>query len=88
MSLESGRVKRSKAYCMEFFSIFFVVSRYSVSFGGFLWNTTLFMDDLPLLRVVNTPKVGEIRFQAHLFWPMSRSRGLPSPALLLGSLPV
>ena len=66
-----------------------VVSRYSVSAGGNLWKTTLDIDDLPLLLcVVSTTSGGMAKFGCYLRWPMSKSRGLPSPVLLFGILPV
>ena len=35
---------------MSSFTIWFVLSRKSVSFGDILWNTTFWIDDLPLLQ--------------------------------------
>lgn len=66
MSLYGTETKRRRTYCIEFFSIFFVVSRYSVSFGGFLWNTTLFMEDFPLLEMVRLMSLARLK-QTDLF---------------------
>jgi hypothetical protein len=48
------------------FMIFVVLSRKSVSFGDILWNTTFWIEDLPLLRRYimdgkHTLLVGDIR---------------------------
>jgi len=49
-----GLTKRGReTHCIESFWIRAVDSRNSVSFGGILWNTTLEMDDFPLLLLVS-----------------------------------
>lgn len=73
---------------MDSFLIRVVVSRYSVSLGGSLWKTTLEIDDLPLLEGNQLGNVTQQSRVTHLRWPMSRRRGFPSPALLLGRRPV
>ena len=40
-----------RAYCMASFLMVVVASRKRVSWGAILRNTTLEMDDLPLLRI-------------------------------------
>ena len=46
----NDQIRKSMTYCMDSFLIRVVVSRYNVSLGAILWNTTLDMDDFPLLR--------------------------------------
>ena len=48
--LRAARYGREITYAMESFWIRAVDSRNSVSFGGSLWNTTLEIEDLPLLK--------------------------------------
>ena len=49
MSVTLSMLDSGRTYCIESFEILAVDSKNRVSFGGILWNTTLEIDDFPLL---------------------------------------
>lgn len=51
LTVSAGLIGGVRTYCMESFCILAVDSRNKVSFGGILWNTTLDIDDFPLLII-------------------------------------
>ena len=53
--LSDGQIAKGRVtHCIESFWILAVDSRKRVSFGGILWNTTLEIEDFPLLLIVSS----------------------------------